>query len=91
MDWNTLLAPVVIALVPILTMLVKKGIPDRFSFVIPLVATALGPLLDFVSLKATGVGHGPLYGIVYGMSGVALREVIDQLRKIQTGPVIGKP
>lgn len=81
MDWNTLLAPVIIAAVPILVLFIKKAIPERFTFVLPLIATALGPLLDFVSLKATGVGHGALSGVLYGMSGVALREVIDQVKK----------
>lgn len=81
MDWSTLLAPIIIAAVPIIVAGIKRFIPERLSFVIPLLAGALGPLLDFISLKTTGVSAGTGAAVAYGLAGVGVREIIDQLRK----------
>lgn len=86
MDWLTLLTPVIVALVPILVILFKKMIPDRYAVFYPLIATALGPVLDYLSTYLTGLAAAPGRGLLMGMAGVALREIIDQLRKLKTGP-----
>lgn len=87
MDWNTLFAPVVIALVPILVALLKRVIPPSQGWLYPLLATGLGALLDTVSSYASGTSLGPKWGAVLGLAGVGLREIIDQLRQVvRIGP-----
>jgi hypothetical protein len=86
MDWTTLFTPLIVALVPILVILVKKVIPDRYAVFYPVAATVLGPILDYLSTWVTAQPASPGRGVLMGMAGVALREVIDQLRKLKTGP-----
>ena len=86
MDWTTLLTPLIVAVVPILVVLVKRVIPDRYAVFYPVAATVLGPILDYVSTWVTGQAAEPGRGVLMGMAGVALREIIDQLRKLKTGP-----
>ena len=86
MDWKTLFVPIVIALVPIIVALLKRFIPPSQAWLYPLLATGLGALLDTVSQYATGTSLGPRWGAVLGLAGVGLREVVDQLRNIRTGP-----
>jgi hypothetical protein len=64
----------------------KKIIPDRYAFVYPMIASALGPALDYLSTYATGAAVNPAKGLLMGMAAVALREMLDQLKKIKTGP-----
>lgn len=86
MNWVTLLTPLIVALVPILVILAKQVIPARYAVFYPLIATALGPVLDYLSTYLTGLPASPGLGVLMGMAGVALREVVDQLRKMRTGP-----
>ena len=84
MNWDALLAPVIIAAVPILVAFFKKLVPttyrDELTLIYPVLATALGPALDygltFISSHQTGK-----YALLYGMAGVALREILDQIKK----------
>ena len=85
-DWPAMLTPAIIALVPMIVALAKKWIPERFSVVLPLLATALGPSLDYLSTWLTAQPANPGRGVLMGMAGVALREIIDQARKMPTGP-----
>ena len=86
MDWSTLLTPVIVALVPVIVVLVKKVIPDKYAALYPVIATALGPVLDYASTWLSGQAASPGRGVLMGMAGVALREIVDQARKIPTGP-----
>ena len=81
LDWATLSTPVIIAMVPILVMLIKKIIPNRLTWILPLIATALGPTLDWLQSTFTTVVPNSTRAILLGMSGVALREIIDQIKK----------
>ena len=81
LDWATLSTPVIIALVPILVMLIKKLIPDRLTWLIPLIATALGPVLDFLQSTFTTVAPTSARAIGLGLAGIGIRELIDQIRK----------
>ena len=86
MDWLTLLTPLIVALVPILVILFKQVIPARYAVFYPLIATALGPVLDYLSTYLTGLPASPGIGVLMGMAGVALRELVDQIRKAKYLP-----
>ena len=86
LDWQSLMGPVVIALVPIIVALLKKLIPESMSWLFPVLATVLGAALDTLSQYTTGISRGPAAGAALGLAGVGLREVIDQLRKPRLGP-----
>jgi len=81
MDWTSLVTPIIVATVPIIIIGVKKLIPDKLAFLYPIIASALGPALDFVIAKATGTVANPTQGVLMGMAAVGLREIIDQLKK----------
>jgi hypothetical protein len=88
LDWPTLLTPLIIALVPILTILSKKIVPDKYRVLIPVFAVLKGPLLDAAFTWLSQQPANPGRGVLLGMAGVALREIVDQARKIQTGPAL---
>lgn len=81
MDYSTLFAPVVIALIPILVNFIKKAIPEKYGWITPLLATVLGPIADFISQKATGVGVGPVAAAALGLAGIGVREIVNQLKQ----------
>lgn len=85
-DWTALTTPAIIALVPLIVAAVKRWAPTRYTVLWPALATALGPLLDVASTYLTAQPASPGRGILLGMAGVALREVVDQLRKTKMGP-----
>lgn len=80
-NWQILFAPVVVALIPILVNYIKKLIPERLTWVIPMLAMVLGPIADFVSQKAFGVGVGPVTSVALGLAGIGLRELVSNLMK----------
>lgn len=83
-DWQTLFAPVVIALVPIIVAGTKKYIPPSLTWLTPILAMVLGPIADMISQKATGVGVGTAAAAALGLAGVGLREIVNQLTKAMT-------
>lgn len=87
--WNQLLMPLIVAVVPLIIAVLKRWIPPSFYWTLPLLATGLGPLVDFLSLKATGTGHGIIAGAAYGLMGVGLRELVDQLKKLAKNGLTG--
>ena len=86
LDWATLSTPVIIAIVPILVALFKKIAPaESHKWLYPVMASAFGAALTAIDGALGNVGMTPLYGVLLGMAGVALREVIDQVKKTATG------
>ena len=81
MEWSTLLTPLIVALVPLLTMLGKRYLPARYKVMVLGLAVSLGPVLDYLSTWLSQQPASPGRGVLLGMAGVALREVIDQVRK----------
>ena len=67
--------PVITAIVsPILTGVFKTYVPEIPKPLIPLTSVAIGTVIGYIAgLDA--------YGAVYGAVGVAIREVLDQLKK----------
>lgn len=87
MDWSALIQPAIVAAVPLLTMFAKKVIPDRAKVAIPLVAVAFGPVLEAVASGLQSQPASPGKGLLLGAAGVALREVVDQAKKINAPSV----
>ena len=86
MDWQTLATPIILAVVPILVLFIKKVIPETMSWIYPIIATALGAVLDTLQQYATSQPLTPGKGALLGLAAVGVREVVDQLRKMKTGP-----
>ena len=87
---TTLLTPVIVVVVPAIIMLLKKLIPEKWAPFYPLIASSLGPALDYLSTYVTGLAANPGQGLLMGMAGVALREVVDQVKKVAKNAEVGK-
>ena len=81
----TLMTPAIVIAVPLLVTLLKRAIPAKWSPLYPVLAGALGPLLEYAGTYVTGLTAQPGNGLLMGMAGVALREVVDQLKKVRAG------
>ena len=90
MEWSTLLTPLIVALVPILTALLKRFLPAGAKLSVLSVAVTLGPVLEYLSTYLSQQAAAPGRGVVLALVGIAVREVVDQLRKIQTGPTVAR-
>ena len=82
----TVFAPIIVAIVPVLVMLLKKKIPVKYAPVLPVIAVLLGPVVDYVLSWLVGKAADPTAGAMYGAMGVALREVVDQVRRADWSP-----
>lgn len=75
------LAMILIPLVvPLLVAVFKFFLPKLPSWTLPILATALGALLNWISTAVGGPGVGPLTATLLGAAGVGVREIIDQLK-----------
>lgn len=81
----TLMTPAIVVAVPLLVALLKRMIPAKWSPLYPVLAGALGPLLEYAGTYVTGMAAQPGNGLLMGMAGVALREVVDQFKKVRAG------
>ena len=81
----TLMTPAIVIAVPLLVALLKRMIPAKWAPLYPVLAGALGPLLEYAGTYVTGQAAQPGNGLLMGMAGVALREVVDQLKKVRQG------
>jgi hypothetical protein len=79
-----LLIPIV---TPLLIALGKYVVPLAPRWILPIVAPALGALLDYLGTLATGQAANPLLGLLLGSAGVGFREVVDQITtRAKEGP-----
>ena len=61
---------------------VRWAWPKIPKLLLPALATALGPLLDWLSTFATGAGtHTVIEQLAAGGAAVAVRELVDQAKK----------
>ena len=74
----TVLTPLV---VPLLVVIVKKLQAFLPGWLLPIVATVIGIGLDALNGLVTGQSLGPVWGGALGAAGVAVREVVDQLKR----------
>jgi len=83
-----LLMPLVTAAVPIVLAVVRKVAAKIPTWVIPIAAPFLGASIDVLLYQVGVYGQQqPLVGAFFGMAGVGLREIVDQMRKATTQPV----
>jgi hypothetical protein len=75
------LVPVVIALLKIGLMYWGAKIPKAL---IPVIAPILGAGIDYITSGTLGAGTA--WGAALGLSGVGLREIVDQLRNLGSAP-----
>ena len=67
-------------LVPLLVALGKWGLPKVPLWILPILAPALGALVDYLAALATGSAASPILGAALGSAGVGVREIFDQAK-----------
>lgn len=73
--------PIIAVLVPIVIAAFKKVIPDIPKWLLPIIATALGPLFDLGIGLLAGSEFNGVAAVLAGLAGVGLRELKDQATK----------
>lgn len=76
---TVVLLTVIPLLVPILIALSKLAIPKVPSWTLPIVAPALGALIDYIGSFGGSPAH-PIAAALLGSAGVGLREIVDQVK-----------
>lgn len=89
-DWQTTLTPLLVILVPAILSQGKKLLGGN-TWLVPLIAPALGAALDYVSSLVTQTQVGSTKAAMLGLAGVGLREALDQMRQRATKPMIPPP
>lgn len=77
---SVLITALIPVLAPVGVNLIKKATGDKFSKLNPIFCTFLGLVGDTVNYFITGHNLGPVWGLVLGGLGVAVRETVNQLR-----------
>lgn len=86
---NNLALALIPVLVPLLVALGKWALPKVPLWLLPILAPALGALVDYLSTLATGAVASPLLGAALGSAGVGVREIYDQAsRKLKGNPTV---
>lgn len=68
-------------LAPVLVACLRRLLPKLPRWLLPSLATAVGPLADYAGTFATGADTNPLLALALGAAGVGLREIADQTKK----------
>lgn len=68
-------------IVPLLVSVGKWLVPKLPSWSLPIIAPALGAVIDLINAKSTGGTWSPLTSGALGMAGVGLREIVDQVKQ----------
>ncbi len=82
---NGLLLALIPLLVPVIVAIAKTALKWLPTWALPILAAAMGELLNVVSGLAGGPTTTVLGGVILGSSGVGLREIIDQLNQKRKG------
>lgn len=77
---NTLLLALIPVLVPLIIAIGKWALPKVPAWILPILAPALGALVDFLTTWATGATSSPALGAILGSAGVGVRELLDQVK-----------
>ena len=82
MDQNQLVLMGIALVAPLIVWGVRAIFPKIPSLMLPAIATALGPALDYlVALSTGGATHGVIVQLLAGGAAVGLRELVDQAKK----------
>jgi len=74
-------AALIIAITPIIIALIKNIAPRIPTFIIPVIAPLIGWLLSFLATWLAGVEVSWWQGLLLGLTGVGLREVVSNFTK----------
>lgn len=86
--WNLL----IVALVPLVVAGIKKVLPKIPKALLPVGATLLGVLANFLAAKAGLLSNNSWQlGALCGAAGVGLREILDQIKSLFSGPPVTPP
>lgn len=81
-----LLLVIIPVAVPFIVALGKFFIPKLPSWSLPILAPALGALIDYITAKTTGGTFSPVTSALLGSAGVGIREILDQIKKATATP-----
>lgn len=86
---NSLLLALIPVIVPLIIALGKWALPKVPVWILPILAPALGALVDFLAAWATGATASPALGAILGSAGVGVRELLDQVKgRLQGNPTL---
>jgi hypothetical protein len=92
---NSLLLVLIPALVPFGIALAKWALPLLPTALLPILASGLGVLLDYIgSISVVGGETNVLRGALLGAAGVGTREIFDQVKqavKAKSPDAVGEP
>lgn len=80
-DNTGLLLMLIPLFVPIIVAIGKFFLPHVPGWVLPILAPAIGALIDWLASLAMGTGASPLAAALLGSAGVGLREIKDKAQK----------
>jgi len=80
-NWQVLVLSILPLLVPILVTGVKTLLTKVPTWMLPILAPALGAVIDLISAKIGGFGASPILAAALGSAGVGLREIKDQVQQ----------
>lgn len=82
---SVLIAALTPVVAPLLVMLIKKVQVYIPGWALPIIAILIGFGVDWLNQLVTGYGVGSLAGAVLGGAGVAVREIINELKQNYRG------
>ena len=75
----------VAAIVPLIVALVRAGVAKMPSWLVPILAGALGPAVDSgLAFLTTHQSTSTMGGVLLGLAGVGVREVVNQVSTAAT-------
>lgn len=77
-------------IVPLLVSFGKWMVPKLPSWLLPILAPALGAAIDWIGAKVSGGTASPVLALALGSAGVGLREIVDQIKQAINPPSPGK-
>lgn len=78
----TLLMALVMVIPPLLIAIGKWALPKTPTVFLPIIAPALGALINWISMLAGGPDIHPVLAAALGSAGVGLREIKDQIQQL---------
>lgn len=77
----SLLLIIIPLVVPIVVAVGKFLLPAVPKWILPILAPALGALIDWLNSLVTGTPPNPVTGALLGSAGVGVRELLDQVKQ----------
>jgi len=91
-DSAGLLLALIPVLVPLIVAVGKWALPKVPTWILPILAPALGALVDYLTTLAAGTIANPILGAALGSAGVGVRELFDQVKgRLAEGPAAKLP